>query len=148
MGKALALYRKTGDQIALANLLGVIGQFRVLNGEIDLAEPYLDEAMQLWKSNEKANSWENARIAKSLIAVTRGDFAQARTLLQEALLTATDAGNKMSYLWVRLRQGHVALQAGDPLEARTIFMETGRAFHQDGNTVGTVFTLEGMISVL
>jgi len=49
--KAIQLYSEVGDQIALANLLGVIGQFRVTHGEFELGEKYLDEALQLWQAN-------------------------------------------------------------------------------------------------
>jgi tetratricopeptide (TPR) repeat protein len=145
--KALVLYRKTGDQIAVANLLGMLGQFRVLNGEIELGETYIDEALLLWKTNHRANIWQNPRIVKSLVALTRGDYEQAYTLLEEALLAARETGNRMSYLWVRVRQGYAALRLGRLEEARSVFMETAHDFHKDGYIVGTVFTLEGMAAL-
>jgi non-specific serine/threonine protein kinase len=142
--KALLLYRKAGDQVALANLLGVLGQFRVLNGDIELGEKYIDESLSLWKSHDRANIWQNPRIAKSLIAQTRGDHEQAYTLLQESLLATSETGNRMSYLWVRARLGHAGLRAGKLEEARSIFDETARSFQGDRYSAGTVFTLEGM----
>jgi tetratricopeptide (TPR) repeat protein len=145
--KALSLYRKTGDQIAVANLLGMLGQFRVLNGDIELGETYIDEALLLWKTNHRANIWQNPRIVKSLVALTRGDYEQAYTLLEEALLAARETGNRMSYLWVRVRQGYAALRLGRLEEARSVFMETAHDFHKDGYTIGTVFALEGMAAL-
>lgn len=142
--KALRLYRKVGDQIALANLLGVLGQFRVLNGEIESGEKYLDEAMLLWQSNRRANIWENPKIAKSLILLTRGEHEQAYALLEEALRTVKETGNRMSQLWVRVRLGYVALRAGRLDEARDILIEAAQDFHKDGYTMGAVFALEGM----
>jgi tetratricopeptide (TPR) repeat protein len=38
LGKAISLYRKVGDQVSLANTLGVMGQFRVFHGDVDLGE--------------------------------------------------------------------------------------------------------------
>jgi len=145
--KASDLYRQVGDQITLANLVGTLGQFLVLDGDIELGEKYLDEAMLLWQSNRSANIWENIKIAKSVIALVRGNHEQARILLQEALAAIQETGNKMGYLWVRVRQGYVALQAGDFAEARNIFLETSRDFQKDGYTIGAVFALEGMASL-
>jgi tetratricopeptide (TPR) repeat protein len=145
--KALVLYRKAGDQIALANLLGVLGQFHMLNAEIELGEKYLDQALLIWKSNPRGDIWQNPRIAKSVVALTRGDSEQAYTLLQEAVEAAKETGNRMSYLWVRVRLGYAALRSGRLEEARSIFMETAYDFHEDGFTVGTVFTLEGIASL-
>jgi tetratricopeptide (TPR) repeat protein len=146
--RALSLYRETGDQIAMANLLGILGQFRVLNGDIELGENYLDEAMLLWKSNDRANIWQNPKITKSLVALIRGDYEHAYALLQESLQSAKETGNRMSYLWVQVRLGYAAVRSGRLEEARSIFSETARGFHQDGYTMGTVFTLEGMAALL
>ena len=145
--KALLLYRQTEDQIAMANLLGILGQFRVLNGDIELGEKYLDEAMLLWKSNDRANIWQNPNIAKSLVALIRGDYEHAYALLQESLQTAKETGNRMSYLWVQVRLGYAAVRSGRLDEARAIFVETAQSFHRDGYTMGTVFTLEGMATL-
>jgi predicted ATPase/DNA-binding SARP family transcriptional activator len=145
--KASGLYRQVGDQITLANLVSALGQFLVLNGDLELGEKYLDEAMLLWQSNRSANIWENVRIAKSMIALLHGDHAQAGTLLQEALAAVKETGNKMGYLWVRVRQGYVALHARNFAEARDIFLETSRDFQKDGYTIGAVFALEGMASL-
>jgi tetratricopeptide (TPR) repeat protein len=82
-----------------------------------------------------------------VVALTRGDSEQAYTLLQEAVEAANETGNRMSYLWVRVRLGYAALRSGRLEEARSIFMETAYDFHEDGFTVGTVFTLEGIASL-
>jgi tetratricopeptide (TPR) repeat protein len=142
--KALILYRKVGDQIAMSNLLGIMGQYRVLNGDFELAEQYLDEAMVVWKSNTRANSWESPRITKSLLALARGDYEQAYAILEEALQSANETGNMMSYRWVHVRLGHAALRAGKLQEARSILVESARDFQKDSYTEGVVFALEGM----
>jgi predicted ATPase/DNA-binding SARP family transcriptional activator len=142
--KGITLYRKVGDIISLANLLAVAGQFHVANGEIDLAEKYLDEAISLWQSNRRADMWQVPRIAKSLIASVRGDHEEAQALLEEALDSVRETGNRMSHLWVRVRMGYVMLRAGRADEARSILMETAQDFHVDDSTTGTLFALEGM----
>ena len=142
--EALALFREAGDWRELTDLLGLVGLFRVLNGEVDLAQKYLDEATRLQPLNYKKIVWENARSAKSLIALMRGDYEQARALLQETLTLAHELGNRMDYLWAGVRLGYVALREGNRNEARNIFTETAREFLNDNNEIGVAFTLEGM----
>ena len=84
---------------------------------------------------------------KSLILFTRGDYEQAYTLLQEALVSAQESGNRMSYLWLRVRLGYAALRAGNLEEAHDILIETAQNFHKDGYTIGAVFALEGMAAL-
>ena len=143
-GKAISLLRQVGDQVSLANALGWLGQFRVLNGDFELAETYLDEAIQLWQSNTKANMWDNAKIAKSLIFLVRGDYEQANAMLQEIMVSAEERGNRMSKFWLRVRLGYVALRSGNLPEARQYFKDCAYQFAGDGYTIGAVFALEGM----
>jgi predicted ATPase/DNA-binding SARP family transcriptional activator len=146
--KAIEFYREVGDQISLANLLSLLAQFRILYGDIEIGEKHLDESMLLWQSNKKANAWEHPKIVKSMLLVTHGEYEQAYTLLQEALASAQETGNRMSQLWLRVRLGYVALRAGNLVEAHDLFTETAQEFHNDGYTIGAVFALEGMAALL
>jgi predicted ATPase/DNA-binding SARP family transcriptional activator len=146
--KAIQLYREVGDQIYLANLLSLLAQFRVLNGDIEVGEKYLDESILLWHSNKRANAWEHPKIVKSLILLIHGDYEQAYAILQEALISAQETGNRMSYLWSRVRLGYVALRAGNLVEAHSLLVETLQDFHKDGYTIGAVFALEGLAALL
>ncbi|HEY9528882.1 MAG TPA: BTAD domain-containing putative transcriptional regulator [Anaerolineales bacterium] len=143
-GKAISLFREVGDQVSLANVLGWLGQFRVLNGDFELAETYLDEAMQLWQSNKRANIWDNIKIAHSLIMLVRGEYEQATAMLQEIMVSAEETGNTMSKLWVTVRLGYVALRTGNIADADHLFRESAQGFARDGFTIGAVFALEGM----
>jgi len=145
--KSIELFRKVGDQIALANLLGLMGQFRVLNGDLELAEKYLNEAMELWKTNRKANTWDNPKMAKSIIASTHGRYEEAKTLLEEVLLSSEQTGNIMAHLWAKVRLGYVAFHSGSLSEARQILAEATLNFAKDNYTIGTVFSIEGLASL-
>jgi predicted ATPase/DNA-binding SARP family transcriptional activator len=142
--KAIRLYREVGDQITLANLLGLLGQFRVLHGDFEQGEKCVDEALRLWQANRRANVWDNPRVTKSLIALMKGEYEQAETVLREVMTSAQERGNRMSYLWAQLRLGHVLLRSGDLTEAHRLLIETARNFGKDGYTIGAVFALEGM----
>jgi tetratricopeptide (TPR) repeat protein len=83
-----------------------------------------------------------------MILVLRGEYEQAYMILQEALVSAQGTGNRMSQLWLRARLGYVALRAGKLVEAHDLFRETLMDFHKDGYTIGAVFTLEGIATLL
>ncbi|HMD80882.1 MAG TPA: tetratricopeptide repeat protein, partial [Anaerolineales bacterium] len=142
--KAIQLYREVGDQILLANLLGLMGQFRVLNGEFELGEKFVDEALRLWEANRRANIWDNPRVTKSLIAMMNGEYEEAETLLREVMVTAQESGNRMSYLWAQNRLGHVMLRSGNLTEAHQLLTDTAQNFKKDGYAIGVVFALEGV----
>jgi len=142
--KAIYLFREVGDQITLANLLGLLGQFRVLHGDFELGEKCVDEALRLWEANRRANIWDNPRVTKSLIASMKGDYEQAETLLRDVMTSAQERGNRMSYLWAEVRLGHLLLRSGNLTEAHQTLVGTAQNFGKDGYSIGVIFALEGM----
>ena len=142
--KAILLYRETGDQIHLANILGLFGQFKVMNGEIEIGEKFLDEALDLWRMNKLGNVWENPKIAKSLIALINGKYEEAQSILEEVMYSSEQSGNRMAVLWAKVRMGYVAFHAGNLAEAQQLLAESARAFAKDKYTSGNIFALEGI----
>jgi tetratricopeptide (TPR) repeat protein len=142
--KALVLFREVGDWRNLTDLLGLVSWFRVLDGDIDLAQKYLDEATRSQHLSSKVIMWVYAKTAKSWIALIRGDYEQARTLLQEMVTHAEELGNRFEYLWSRVRLGYVALGEGNLTEAQRLFAESAKDFQKNEQHSGIVFALEGM----
>ena len=142
--QAIDIYREVGDLISLANLLGLLGQFQVMHGDIATGEKNLDEALAIWETNQKANVWENPRIAKSLIKLIQGNYEEAQLMLQEVLISAEQTGNRMSYLWTQARLGFVAFHAGNFSDARYLLGESARSFRKDEHVIGVVYSLEGL----
>ncbi|HKJ38208.1 MAG TPA: BTAD domain-containing putative transcriptional regulator, partial [Anaerolineales bacterium] len=140
--KAIDLFRDVGDQLNLTNLLGLTGHFRVLNGDIEIGERYLQEAIQFWEANKRENVLEHPKLALNYISLIRGDYEKARTRLNEILISAEQMGNRTSYLWANIRLGYVNIHSGDLAEARTIINESIRDFSKDGYGIGVVFALE------
>jgi len=141
------LFRDVGDWRELTDLLGLVSWFRVLNGDIDLAQKYLDEATKSQLLSSKAIIWVYAKTAKSWTALMRGDYEQARTFLQEMVTHAQELGNRMEYLWPRVRLGYVALREGNLTEAQRLFAESTRDFQKNEQHSGIVFALEGIASL-
>ncbi len=93
--KAVVLFSEAGDQRSQANLLCWIALYRALNGDIELAQKYLDEATMLFPLDRQIEGRGYFQIAKSIIALEHGDYEQARTLLQEVLVHSEKSGNRM-----------------------------------------------------
>jgi len=146
--KAAVLFSEAGDQRSQANLLSWIALYRALNGDIELAQKYLDKAMMLFPLDKKIVDRGYFKIAKSIIALEHGDYEQARTLLQEVLVHSEKSGNRFDYLWAQVRSGHLALCEGNIREARKVFAETAQEFQKNKATIGVVFTLEGMARII
>jgi len=145
--EALALFREVGDWRELTDLLGLVSFFRVLEGDIEIAQKYLDEETRLQSLTSKTVRGENAKTAKSLIALMRGDYEQARALLLEIAIVADKLGNRMAYLWNLVRLGYVALREGNLTEARRFFAESAKNFQEDEDPDGIAFTLEGVAGI-
>jgi predicted ATPase/DNA-binding XRE family transcriptional regulator len=144
--KAVVLFNEAGDQRSQVNLLGVLALYRVLNGDIELAQKYLDKAMMLFPLDKKIEDWD-FQITKSIIALVNGDYEQAHTLLQEALVHYEKSGNRIEYLWAQARYGYLALRTDNIREARMVFVETAQEFQKHKETMGIVFALEGMAGI-
>ena len=142
--KAAIMFRELGAQNSLAKTLDELGWRSLLNGNIELAQKYMDESELLWQANKRADIWMVANLIKSLIAFTRADYKQARSLLQEIILVAKETGNRWNYLWTYVRFGYIAVRENNVSEARQIFVETAQEFLKDKSTSGVEFTLEGM----
>jgi predicted ATPase/DNA-binding XRE family transcriptional regulator len=142
--QALTLMYQTGDWSSLATLLSFLGNFYILNGNFELAQKRLEEAARL---NDQLN--DKGREAYLLhvrgrMAMIQGDYDQAHAYLQKVLGIAEELGAHMNSLWCRSNLGYIALHENNLSEACDIFAETVQDFQKDKDTIGVVFTLEGM----
>ena len=83
--KAVALFSEAGDQRSQVNLLCLIALYRASNGDIELAQKYLDEAAMLFPLDRQIEGWVDFQHTKSIMALEQGDYEQARTLLQRGI---------------------------------------------------------------
>lgn len=140
--EAIALYRQAGDWRSLAFLLAIFGETLLANGEIQAAQPLLEESHELNRRMNYKAGMEFVLVAKSRQALLDGDYAKARAHLQEWIALAEELGNRMGYLYGRARLGHVALSEGKLKEGYQILSETALEFQKDENLAGLAFTLE------
>ncbi|MGD0878306.1 MAG: helix-turn-helix domain-containing protein [Anaerolineales bacterium] len=142
--RAVKLFGEAGDRRFQADVLCIIGNYRALNGEIDLAQKYLDEASRLIPFERNIDIWGDLQVVKSIIALLHGDQEEACTLLQEALVQFEKLGNQIQCLWITARLGYIALAKNNVKEAHEILVRSTQAFHTNKDNIGVVYSLEGM----
>jgi non-specific serine/threonine protein kinase len=142
--EAVALLREVGHLQRLGLTLNWLAQYELWSGNLEAAEAWLDEAVQV---NEQLNS---SRLAEQNSArygqleYLKGNFQMARVRYQESLMTSERLGLRMGVLWYHTLLGYVATHEGDLHRAKRLFVETAENFCRDGSLIGVVFTLEGM----
>jgi tetratricopeptide (TPR) repeat protein len=142
--EAIPLYREVGNWRSLANCLGRVGLYLVLEGEIEAAKKYLDESNLLYRQLNIHTDQRQLFSAYGQIALIHGDYKQARAYFQENARVAKELGNRLDYLWSNTRIGYAELREGNLSEARRVFAETAQEFQKDKYVIGVIFTLECM----
>jgi non-specific serine/threonine protein kinase len=145
--RAIDLARSIGNVRWLADHLSTTALELFSNGDVDLAQGYLDESDILYQQYDMNPPPRDLLSAHGQIALIRGDYEIARAYFQESAGMHLEFGNRHEYLYARVRLGYVALRRGNLDEARHIFTETARDFKEDKHTMGVVFALEGMAGV-
>jgi len=142
--KAVKLFGEAGDRRSQAEFLSVIGLYRALNGDVELAQKCLEETAILIPLESNIYTWGYLQVTKSLIARLHGDYDEAYTLLQDALVHFEKLGNQFERLWFTVRFGSIALAKGNVKEAREIFIRSAKAFQTNKDKLGVLFSLEEM----
>ena len=93
-------------------------------GEYGQAEQLSTESLMLFRRLDNRDSIIFPLGNLGRLALLRGDLAQARLLLQEAVTDATALGNKLGLLDWQPRLGIVTLYCGDATEARRLLRES------------------------
>jgi predicted ATPase len=144
--EAITLFRPAGDWRFLAQTLGILGCTVLLEGDLEAAQKYLDEADEANQHIENSEM-EYVLPGKGLLCMQRGDYGQARAFLQRNIDDLDRMGKRIRHLWARARLGAVALREGSWPEAQQILIETIENFHADHNLSGLVFALDRMASL-
>jgi tetratricopeptide (TPR) repeat protein len=144
--EAVVLFRQIGDWRFLAQTLGILGLAILLNGDLESAGDFLDEAYEVNQRTNKS-AMEYVLTGKGILCMLRGEYVQARAFLQKNIENLEKMGNRMGVLWGRARLGYVALHEGSVAEAHQILVDTIENFHANGNKNGLTFALDRMASL-
>jgi tetratricopeptide (TPR) repeat protein len=85
-GEAAAIYRREGDRLALAHTVRHLGDIHQEAGDIGLAEPCLQEALNIYRGDDGSPPLDLANAIRSMavLKVATGDDRQAEQLWREA----------------------------------------------------------------
>jgi predicted ATPase/DNA-binding XRE family transcriptional regulator len=144
--EAVVLFRQRGDWRFLAQSLGILGLAVLLNGDLESAEEFLDEAYEV---NQRTNrsAMEYVLTGKGILCMLRGEYGQARAFLQKNIDDLERMGNQVGVLWGRARLGYVALREGSLEEAHQVLVDTIENFHTNENKNGLTFAFDRMASM-
>lgn len=145
--RAIILFRQVGDWHYLANVLSSAGNAALLNGNLELAQNYLDEATLLNDQLKDKEAKAMLLYARGQVAMRRGDYEQAYNDLQEELDLTEELGARMHSFWCRTHLGYLALREGNLTKAQDIFAKTASVFFNDRNEIGVVFNIEGIAGI-
>jgi predicted ATPase/DNA-binding XRE family transcriptional regulator len=145
--KAEKLFGLSGDLRSQADVLNTIANYRVFDGEIELAQKYQEQVTRLIPLERNIDIWSELKFTKGIIAFLQGDYDETYKLLQEVLIYNEKLGNQIQCLWVTVRFGYIALAKGNIRQAREIFTSSTQAFQTNKDNIGVIFSLEGMAGV-
>ena len=141
--EAILFFRKAGDLREVQEYLGALGNFEMLDGDIESAYEHVTEAMQLSQSSHYKGAM-HFLLPLARIEAARGNLEKARTLLENSMQYYSDWGITNDYLWDRAYLGHLLTKYGQTIQASEILFETVQEFRKAENIIGVVYSLEGM----
>ncbi len=122
--ESIALLRRVGDQVALAQALNDLGAFRAeVEQRYAEARTLTEEGLAL--SRALQDVWGTHYALRNLgeILVAQGELVEARRLFSESLAIARRYEHLPSSSFVLIELGNVALAEGDLLSAQEYFKE-------------------------
>jgi non-specific serine/threonine protein kinase len=141
--EGIAIARSEGNVFVLASALNNLTRITVdLRGDIDAAERYADEAIRI--SQEAGIEWTVAVAyeMKSIIAVHRKDYHEARALIEKALSAYQETGAPFNVILAKSTLAHMERLLGNYEIALDIYRETIVAFRDVGHTGAVAHQLE------
>jgi predicted ATPase/class 3 adenylate cyclase len=141
--ESIAIARSEKDAYVLAAGLNNLTRLALdLHGGSEAAEQYADEAFRV--AREAGLEWTMAVAyeMKGMIAIHRKDYAEARTLLDNAFHSYQELGASFNVLIVRSALAHMERELGNYAIALDIYRETIVAFRDVAQTGAVAHQLE------
>ena len=141
--EALALFRALDDTGQTAESLWLLGIAAQQQGDFDRAAAFLEESVVLSRERGAATSLGPL----GLVALNRGDVADARVQLTEALETLRRHGHRSGQAMTLAFLGYSELAAGDVPRAQALFQESIMLFRAIANHLYLPWCLEWLAGV-
>lgn len=139
--EAVAIARRTGDPILLANTLQN-HSWALAQAGADFRAPH-QELVRLHREAGNRAGLASALLMSGLAALDAGDIAAARVELQESARLADEVGNSQLKLYTLVNLGLVAFLDGDHQPARALFTDA-LALARDSDKSTVPYALLGL----
>lgn len=90
--EAVAIYPTQGDPLKLAHTVRHVADILQDQGELDLAEPCYDEALKIYRADQRTPPLDLANAIRGLAILKHGEAEQAKLLWTEARDLYASAG--------------------------------------------------------
>jgi tetratricopeptide (TPR) repeat protein len=143
--ECLALFRERGDMIGIGYTLSELGRAAIWQGDFEQAEHWLEESRRA----QNSIGGRDPMILQYLgvLALRRGDYAEARTYFEQGLAVCQEAGSTVLGFWSMVHLGYAYLSEGEEDCAQETFAEVQQRFREMGSKIGVVYALEGFASL-
>jgi tetratricopeptide (TPR) repeat protein len=144
MEEAISLYKKIGDFESAIEHIIWLGNFELVNGNLQTAQGWVKEVSRVSQSLNNKRMKAEILLLYGNVALAEGNYERARFDVNEAVMIWEHLGFRWGMLWANARLGYIALREGNLKDAYAVFAKTAQEFQKDKSKIGVVFTLEGM----
>jgi predicted ATPase/DNA-binding XRE family transcriptional regulator len=140
--QALALWRRLGDSVQIANALGSIGVASRNLGDLDRSRAVVEEALKLYRAAGVASGIASALLALGDIAFDQGDNERTKALVEEGRALAQQHGNQSLAAVALIPLARVARAEGDHAQAMALYEESRARFFEQEDMFGDLALFE------
>ena len=142
--ESLALNRKLGNKLGVANVLLNLGTARKAQGDLAAAQSLAEESLELYRELGEKKGVAKALLNLGNYAMIHGDPASARSLLEESLALKRELGDEWGITHSLNRLGSVARAQGDLPAARVLHEESLARSRELGAKRGIAMSLSDL----
>jgi tetratricopeptide (TPR) repeat protein len=131
--------------IGIGYALSELGRGAIWQGDFEQAEQWLADSRRV----QESIGGRDPMILQYLgvLALRRGDYAEARTYFEQGLAVCQEAGSTVLSFWSMVHLGYAYLSEGEEDCAQETFAEVQQRFREMGSKIGVVYALEGFASL-
>jgi predicted ATPase/class 3 adenylate cyclase len=119
LGEALSMAREIGNPREIAAALNALAQLHRVTGDLDAAEPLYRQVQEITQEVGEYETMAIAYLNLAMVAISRGDAAEARLSLVETLRILDKLGSRpIGQSLIEVTAGLAALQKEWPTSAR------------------------------
>jgi predicted ATPase/DNA-binding SARP family transcriptional activator/DNA-binding CsgD family transcriptional regulator len=145
--EAAALFRRVGDDIGLATVLGIVAAMNMQRGDTERAIELFEEAIALGR--EAGERWGPSGALGHLGAIylEMGDHERAARCFEEGLALSREIGNRLGEATALYGLAMAARLHGDLERATEFYAEALESAAEAGDRANAAYSLEGLAQV-